>query len=149
MSMRIAMGVVLACAVASASSARAEPKQQAGVFVTLTPVADVAERTSHIDCIRARLSASPLLENKHVDVNVTRLTWVTVGSTVEVQLELAFVMSNTNNEIVSLANQTAKLVLSKSQFRLEKLPSLRREVIDSALGDLLFKLRRAAIARSV
>ena len=74
---------------ASAGRARAEAKHPAGVFVTLTPVADDAERTAHIDCIRTRLAASPLLENKHVDVNVTRLSWVTVGNTVEVQLELA------------------------------------------------------------
>lgn len=140
--------IVLACVVASASTVRAEAKRPAGVFVTLVQVQDQAERTGHIDNIRARLGACSQLENKHVDVNVTRLSWVTVGATVEVQLELAFVVSNTSNEIISVANQTSKLVIAKSQFREHKLPSLRREVIDDALGDLLFKLRRAAIARS-
>ncbi len=134
--------VVLACVVASAPLARAETKR-AGVFVTLTQVGDEAERTGHIDAIRHRLAGCSYLENKHVDINVTRLRWVTVGASVEVQLELAFVVSNADNEIVSVANQTAKLVLAKAQFKESKLPSLRREVIDNAIGDLIVKLRRA------
>jgi len=39
-------------------------------------------------------------------------------------------------------------VLSKSKFKLDQLPALRREVIDSALGTLIVKLRRAT-ARNV
>ena len=134
--------VVLACVVASAPAA-AETKRPAGVFVTLTQVTDEAERTGHIDLIRHRLAGCSHLENKHVDINVTRLRWVTVGASVEVQLELAFVVSNADNEIVSVANQTAKLVLAKAQFKESKLPVLRREVIDNAIGDLIVKLRRA------
>lgn len=140
--------LVLACVVAAGGrSARAEARP-AGVFVTLTPVTDHAERTDHADLIRARLGACAQLANRVVDVNVTRLAWVEVGATVELQLELSFVMSTTGNEIVSVANQTAKLVMSKSRFRIDRLPALRHEVIDDALGSLIAKLRRVSI-RSV
>ena len=115
---------------------------------TLSQVTDEAERSSHIDMIRKRLGDCTQLANKVIDVNVTRLSYVIVGATVELQLELGFVMSTPNHEIVSVASQTATLVLSKSRFKLAKLPSLRREVIDSALGDLVVKLRRA-VARNV
>lgn len=140
--------LVLACVVAGAGTASAE-KRVPGVYVTLAcPSVDDTERTTHIDHIKTRLGASSLLENKHVDVNVTRLVWATNGNSVEVHVDLAFVMSTRNNEIVSVANQTAKLTMSKTQFREGKLPTLRREVIDNALGDLLVKLRRAT-ARNV
>lgn len=140
--------VAAVVAVAGARIASAEPARRAGVFVTLSPVTDEAERASHIDVIRKRLGDCSQLANKVIDVNVTRLSYVTVGATVELQLELGFVLSTPNNEIVSMANQTAKLVLSKSKFRLDQLPALRREVIDSALGTLIVKLRRAT-ARNV
>ncbi len=141
---------VVAALVASTNIAQAESKHApAGVFVTVLPVLDHVERTAHVESIRTRLGGSSLLHDKHVDVNVTRLTWVTVDNCVEVQVELAFVMSTTKNEIVSIARQTAKLVMPKGQFSIGKLPALRREVLDNALGDLLFKLRRAAVVRSV
>jgi hypothetical protein len=142
--MRIAMGLlVLACVVASAGTAHAE-KRAPGVYVSLTcpAVSDDGERATHIQTIKNRLAASSLLANKQVDVNVTRLAWVTNGNSVEIHVELAFMMSS-NNEITSVANQTAKLVMSKGQFSVGKLPMLRKEVIDTALGDLLYKLRRA------
>ncbi len=140
--------VAAAVAVAGARTASAETTKRAGVFVTLSQVTDEAERSSHIDMIRKRLGDCTQLANKVIDVNVTRLSYVIVGATVELQLELGFVMSTPNHEIVSVASQTATLVLSKSRFKLAKLPSLRREVIDSALGDLVVKLRRA-VARNV
>jgi len=140
--MRIAIAVlVLACAVASSRNAHAEAKHPVGVFVTMAQVTDRVERAAHIDVIRARLAACAQLANKRVDVNVTRLTWVAVGESVEIQLELAFVMS-VGNEIVAIANQTAKLTLDKRQFNVAKLPSLRREVIVDAIGNLVVKLRR-------
>lgn len=143
--------MVLAAVVASAGSATAEAKRiQPGVFVTLDSTSlDDAERAIHVDTIRTRLGASSLFENKRVDVNVTRLAWVKVDNCIEVHVELAFVMSTTKDEIVSVANQTAKLVMAKGQFSIGKLPALRGEVIDNALGDLMYKLRRVAIARSV
>ena len=140
--------VAAAVAVAGARTASAETTKRAGVFVTLSQVTDEAERSSHINMIRKRLGDCTQLANKVIDVNVTRLSYVIVGATVELQLELGFVMSTPNHEIVSVASQTATLVLSKSRFKLAKLPSLRREVIDSALGDLVVKLRRA-VARNV
>lgn len=142
--------LVLAAAVAVAAprTASADTARPAGVFVTISQVTDQAERTGHIDAIRTRLGACSQLANKVIDVNVTRLTYVTVGETVEVQLELGFVMSTPTNEIVSMANQTATLVLSKHKFKLDKLPALRREVIDTAVGSLIVKLRRA-VARNV
>lgn len=140
--------VAVVVAVAGVRSVAAEPTRRAGVFVTLSQVPDEAERISHVEMIRKRLRECSQLANKVIDVNVTRLSYVTVGATVEVQLELGFVLSTANNEIVSVATQTAKLVMSRSRFKLHQLPALRREVIDSALGDLIVKLRRAA-ARNV
>lgn len=135
--------LVLACAVAiSAPRAHAE-NRSAGVFVTLSQVTDDVERQGHIDAMKTKLGECPLLANRIVDVNVTRLSYAIVGSTVEVQLELGLVMSNGKQEIVSIANQSAKLVLSKHKFKLEKLPALRREVLDTAVGELIVKLRRA------
>lgn len=144
------MALLMVAAVVAVTGVRAsaEPARRAGVFVTLSPVTDEVERASHIDVIRKRLGDCSQLANKVIDVNVTRLSYVTVGATVELQLELGFVLSTPNNEIVSMANQTAKLVLSKSKFKLDQLPALRREVIDSALGTLIVKLRRAT-ARNV
>ncbi len=139
--------VAAVVAVAGARAAFAEIKRPAGVFVTLSEVTDEAERTSH-DVIRKRLVDCAQLANKVIDVNVTRLSYVTVGNTIELQLELGLVMSTPNNEIVSIASQTAKLVLSATKFKLAKLPGLRRELIDSALGELVLKLRRA-VARNV
>lgn len=146
--MRIALGlVVLACLVAGPGAARAD--HTPGVYVSLTcpAVADQAERLEHVDHVRARLRNHAALADKQVDVNVTRLAWVVNGNAIEVQAELRLVVS-TGNEIVSIANQTAKLVMSKGQFRLAKLPALRREALDTAIGDLLVKLRRAS-ARAV
>lgn len=140
--------VAAVVAVAGARPASAESARRAGVFVTLAQVTNEAERASHIDVIRKRLGECSQLANKVIDVNVTRLSYVTVGTTVELQLELGFVLSTPSNEIVSMVNQTAKLVIPASRFKLDKLPALRREVIDSALGDLIVKLRRAA-ARNV
>lgn len=142
--------LVLAAAIAVATprTASADAARPAGVFVTLSQVTDQAERAGHIDAIRTRLGSCPQLANKVIDVNVTRLAYVTVGDTVELQLELGFVMSTPTNEIVSMANQTATLVLPKHKFKLGKLPMLRRDVIDSAVGSLIVKLRRAA-ARNV
>jgi hypothetical protein len=140
--------VAAVVAVAGARPASAESARRAGVFVTLAQVTNEAERASQIDVIRKRLGECSQLANKVIDVNVTRLSYVTVGTTVELQLELGFVLSTPSNEIVSMVNQTAKLVIPASRFKLDKLPALRREVIDSALGDLIVKLRRAA-ARNV
>lgn len=140
--------VAAVVAVAGARTASAEPARRAGVFVTLSQITDEAERTSQIDVIRKRLGECSQLANRVIDVNVTRLSYVTVGATVEIKLELGLTLSTRNNEIVSVASQTAKLVLSKATFKLDKLPALRREVIDSALRDLVVKLRRAA-ARNV
>lgn len=139
--------VVLACVVAG-GSAQAE-RRAAGVYVSLTcpAVADQAERDDHVAHVRTRLGNHALLANKQVDVSVTRLAWVVNGNTVEIQAELGFVMS-TDNEIVSIAHQTAKLVMPKGQFSIGKLPALRKEALDNALGDLLVKLRRTA-ARAV
>lgn len=149
--MRTTIAVLVVAAVVAVLGARtasAETKRPAGVFVTLSQVTDETERTSHIDVIRKRLRDCTQLANRVIDVNVTRLSYVTVGNTVELQLELGLVMSTPTNEIVSIANQTAKLVMPKAKFKLDKLPELRREVIDSALGELVLKLRRAA-ARNV
>lgn len=148
--MRIAIGlVVMACLVAGGGTARAEAKRSAGVFVTLMQVTDQAERAAHIDAIKAKLAACPLLANRVVDVNITRLAYVTVGNNVELQLELGFVLSNTNSEIVSVANQTAKLVLPAAKFKVKQLPELRRDVLDTAIGDLIIKLRKASVTRNV
>jgi len=101
---------------------------------------DAGERLAHANLIRHALQVS-WIDDKHVDVHVSRLTVDYVGNTVEVVAVLGFVLSTTGDQMASIGHQTAKLVLPRSQVTARKLPGLRREVIQSALGDLLRKLR--------
>jgi len=138
----------LAVLVLHAGAGHASPKTEPGVFVRLSTTGmDEAERVVHTDIIRRALRVS-WVQDKHVDVNVTRLSVTYVGNAVEIVAELGFVLSSTGgagDRMASIGCQTAKLVLPRSQVNARKLPGLRREVIQSALGDLVRKLRPRVI----
>jgi hypothetical protein len=140
--MRIS-GILLVAVVLSATPSLATTRKvQPGVFVTLNASLDDAEKTWHLDAIHGRLANNAVFDNKHADINVNRLSVAVVGNDCEVTTEINFVLSTTTDQIVSVGTGTAKITLPKTQA-VYKLPTLRREAIDSALVDMLAKLRKS------
>jgi hypothetical protein len=128
------VAVVLGMTSTSSATTR---KVQPGVFVTLSASIDDAERVGHVHAIHGRLANA--FANKHVDINAN-LAVAIVGNDCEVTTQINFVLSTTSDQIVSVGTGTAKITVSK-YAAVNKLPSLRREAIDSALADMLHKLR--------
>jgi hypothetical protein len=142
----IAVGlVVLAMGVATA-----EPRTEPGVYVTMaSPSIDGAERVAHVDTIRRGLTNHSALINRQIDVTINRMSLTYIRNEVEIVVELNFVLSTSGDQIVSFGNQTARLLIPRSQFNVNKLSALRGEVIENALGDLRRKLRTFAARTNV
>lgn len=90
------------------------------------------------------------LEARHIDLSVTRLDVVTVGSYIEIAAELRLAVSDDNGKMLSFLSGGAKVQVPSQKFDAKYLPSLRKEALENAMrgmfGKLLAHLRDQAPA---
>jgi hypothetical protein len=146
----IALAGVLALAFVETS--HAAPARPA-VHVTLDAAGLApAERTGHVNAIRTAMAdaiSATGVDAKALDVSVTRLSYATVGTDVEICVEIKVIVSTTANQIQSFASGHARLLVPRRSFRPDQLPQLRQAVVHDAIDALRRRIRALRPARPV
>ncbi|MDB4962093.1 MAG: repeat protein [Myxococcales bacterium] len=117
---------------------------------------DKIARKMHGDILRQTLTASfkstPMvtttasdaqrwgLDPRHLDLSVTKLDVGQAGQFVEVEAQLRLAISDDNGKMLSFMSGGAKIQVPKRTFNPKYLPSLRKEVLESAMRGMFAKL---------
>jgi hypothetical protein len=117
---------------------------------------DPATRRSHGDIIKRALSdrlhadASITanqsdaerwsLDERHIDLSVTKLAANRAGNLIEVEAELRVAISDDRGRMLSIMSGGAKIQVPPGTFDARQLPGLRKEALDNAMRGMLDKL---------
>lgn len=117
---------------------------------------DAATRRLHADIIRRALSdrlhadASITttqsdaqrwsLDERHIDLSVTKLAAARAGNLVEVEAELRIAISDDSGRMLSILSGGARVQVPPGTFDARQLPALRKEALDNAMRGMLDKL---------
>lgn len=118
--------------------------------------ADKATRKSHADILSTSLKDSlrkarqvTMVENdaqrwglepRQIDVSVVKMDVQTVGSYVEVMVELRLAISDDKGKMLSFLSGGAKVQVPTSKFRPAQLANMRKEALEGAMSGLFDKL---------
>jgi hypothetical protein len=80
------------------------------------------------------------LDERHLDVSVTRLAMTRAGEIVEVEAQLRIAISDDSGRMLSLLAGGAKVQVPPGSFDPRQLPALRREALDNAMRGMFDKL---------
>jgi len=80
------------------------------------------------------------LEARHVDLSVTRLAATRIAGVVEVAAELRIAISDDSGKMLSLLSGGAKTQVPANTFDTKYLPTMRSDVLDSAMRGMCGKL---------
>ncbi len=80
------------------------------------------------------------LDERHLDLSVTRLDVVTTGTMVEIEAQLRFAISDSTGKMLSFVSGGAKVQVSRKTFNPKYLANLRREALEGAMRGLYDKL---------
>jgi HEAT repeat protein len=117
---------------------------------------DPATRRGHADIIKRALSdrlhadASITssqndaqrwsLDERHIDLSVTKLAANRAGNLIEVEAELRIAISDDSGRMLSVMSGGAKVQVPPGTFDARQLPTLRKEALDNAMRGMLDKL---------
>ncbi|MDQ3296055.1 MAG: HEAT repeat domain-containing protein [Myxococcota bacterium] len=80
------------------------------------------------------------LDERHLDLSVTKLDVVTTSTMVEIDAQLRFAISDSTGKMLSFVSGGAKVQVSRKTFNPKYLPNLRREALEGAMRGLYDKL---------
>ena len=80
------------------------------------------------------------LDERHIDLSVTKLAASRAGNIIEVEAELRIAISDDSGRMLSVMSGGAKVQVPPGTFDPRQLPTLRKEALDNATRGMLDKL---------
>jgi len=80
------------------------------------------------------------LDERHIDLSVTKLAASRAGNIIEVEAELRVAISDVSGRMLSVMSGGAKVQVPPGTFDARQLPALRKEALDNAMRGMLDKL---------